>query len=349
MNISINTMVSHSPIPPTQQPVSAVQKQLGDGAEELSFGATATRQPRRRSIGKFNARPRQAKINQVLNLLASQEGGAAMGGRFNRLQRLSKSARSAGDDIDSFMDVNELGPEDRMLLLQQLLNDLDSQGEQATTFYASALAAQQALDEDQGFEIRARMHALEVGLREGMSEAQIGNFQDGYLGMILGSGNCVDALDEILRRFKRQLRRALALLSKVLGDEIDSQWSSCEPGYLQLLRQALYEVGGIANTYDECETLSTRWQEKDALLLDDPTQLTRELVRLAAEPWVVGVKFMTLANKYSKERWRLSFIARLRSVVHGMPYLLFYDEAAQQRTYEAIQQTLDEAADQEPL
>jgi type III secretion system TyeA family effector delivery regulator len=349
MNMSVTPTSGHAFIPQMQQPVASLESQLGKGAEELSFGVTATRQPRRRSIGKFNARPRQGKMNQVLALLAAQESGAAAGGRFSRLQRLGKSARSGRGDIEHFMDVNELSPEDRMLLLQQLLNDMDSQGEQTSTFYASVLAAQQALDEDQGFETRAKMHALEVALREGMSETQTANFQDGYLAMILSSGNCADALDELLRRFKRQLRRALALLSKVLGDEIDSQWSSCEPAYLQLLRQALYEVGGIANTYDDCETLSTRWQEKNALLLDDPTQLTRELVRLAAEPWVVGAKFLTLADKYSNARWRLSFIARLRSVVRAMPYLLFYDEHAQQRTYDAMQQVLDDVADQEPL
>lgn len=346
MNMSINPAAAHIFIPSAPQAAPSADAILGKGAEELSFGVTATRQPRRRSIAKFNPLPRQSKINQVLALM---EAGAATNGRFSRLQRLSKSARAGGGDIELFMEHSELSPEDRMLLLQQLLNDLNSDGDQSSAFYASVVAAQQALDEDKGFEIRARIHALEVALREGMDEAQTVNFQDGYLGMILSSGNCADALDSLLRKFKRQLRRALALLNKVLGDEIDAQWSSCEPAYLQLLRQALYEVGGIANTYDDCETLSARWQEKGALLHDDPTQLTCELVRLAAEPWVVGAKFLTLANKYSDPRWQLPFIGRVRAVVHAMPYLLFYDEAAQQRIYEAIQQTLDDVADKELL
>ncbi|RXZ38780.1 hypothetical protein D9O50_04585 [Oxalobacteraceae bacterium CAVE-383] len=346
MNMSVNPAAASVFIPQAPQSAPSADAILGKGAEELSFGIAAPRQTQRRSIARFNPRPRQNKINQVLALL---EAGATANPRYGRLQRLGKSAKSSSQDIEQFMESNELSPEDRILLLQQLLNDMDSQGEQASVFYQSVLAAQQALDEDQGFELRAKIHALEVALREGMSETQTANFQEGYLGLILSSGHCADALDEILRRFKRQLRLALALLSKVLGDEIDSQWSSCEPAYLQLLRQALYEVGGIANTYDDCETLAARWQEKEALLLDDPVQLTRELVRLAAEPWTPGAKFLAVADRYSSARWRLPFIARIRGIVHAMPYLLFYDEASQQRTLETIQQTFDDLADQEAL
>jgi hypothetical protein len=36
-------------------------------------------------------------------------------------------------------------------------------------------------------------------------------------------------------------------------------------------------------------------------------------------------------------------------VVHAMPYRLFFDEAAQQRVYDAIQQALDDEADKEVL
>lgn len=345
MNMSVNPAAVSLFIP--QTPMTAQPaKSAFEGAEEMTFAAAAPKQTKPRSIKRFTPGPWQAKINQILAML---EAGATTNARYTRLQRLGKSAKSSSMDIEQFMDSNELGPEDRILLLQQLLNDMDSQGEQTSAFYQSVLAAQQAIDEDHGFEIRARMHALEVALREGMDDRETVDFQDGYLGLILSSGSCVDALDEILRRFKHKLRRALALLCKVLGDEIDSQWSCCEPAYLQLLRQSLYEAGGIANTFDDCETLSKRWREKNALLLDDPVQLTRELVRLAAEPWVTGAKFAALMDKYSRRRWRLPFIARIRGVVHGMPYLLFYDEAAQQRTLEAIQQTVDEIAEQEPL
>jgi type III secretion system TyeA family effector delivery regulator len=115
------------------------------------------------------------------------------------------------------------------------------------------------------------------------------------------------------------------------------------------LRQALYEVGGIANTYDDCEALAERWLEKEALLFNDAVQLTRDLVSLSAEPWASGINFRALADKYSAARWRLPFIGRLRNVVHAMPYRLFFDETAQQRVYEAVQQALDEEADKEPL
>jgi type III secretion system TyeA family effector delivery regulator len=333
-------------LPAAQARPPAADAMLGKGAEELSFGITATRQSGRRSVARFTAQPRQAKINQVLALL---EAGATGGGRFARLQRLSKAARSATEDIELFLKRNELSPEDSVLLLQQILNDLDAQGDRTSTFRHRVAAAQQALDEDMGLDIRARIHALEVALQEGMDSKQTQIFQDGYLAMILASGNCATVLDELLRRFHRQLRRALALLVQTLGREIDSHWSSCEPDYLQLLRQALYEVGGIANTYDDCEALAERWLEKEALLFNDAVQLTRDLVSLSAEPWASGIKFRALADKYSAARWRLPFIGRLRNVVHAMPYRLFFDETAQQRVYEAVQQALDEEADKEPL
>jgi type III secretion system TyeA family effector delivery regulator len=337
---SVQFATQAQPLAPTAESI------LGKGAEELSFGVTATRSPGRRNVARFNPQPRQSKINQVLALL---EAGATAGGRFSRLQRLSKAAQSATEDIEPFLKRNGLNPEDGMLLLQQILNDMDAQGDHTSAFRQSVIAAQQALDEDHGFEIRAKMHALEIALQEGMDGAQTADFQDGYLALILSSGNCVAALDELLRRFHRQLRRALALLVRTLGREIDSQWSCCEPDYLQLLRQALYEVGGIANTYDDCEALAARWREKEALLLNDPVQLTRDLVRLSAEPWALGTKFAALADRYSIASHRLPFIGRLRNVVHAMPYLLFFDEAAQQRVYEAVQQALDEEADKEPL
>jgi type III secretion system TyeA family effector delivery regulator len=328
------------------QSAPSAQSMLAKGAEELSFGVTANRKPGLRRITKFNPLPRRDKINQVLALL---EAGATSGARFTRLQRLSKNAQSSTEDIDSFLKQNGLNPEDSMLLLQQILNDLDAQGDHTSAFCQSVIAAQQALDDDMGLEIRARLHSLEIALREGMDQTQTVNYQDGYLALILSSGSCAAALDELLRRFNKRLRSVLALLIKTLGQELDSQWTSCEPGYLQLLRQALYEVGGIANTYDDCEELSARWQDRDALLLDDPVQLTRDLVRVSAEPWAIGMKFTGLADKYSTVPWRLRFIVRLRKLVHAMPYLLFCDEEAQQRVFEAVQQALDDAADKEPL
>lgn len=346
MSVSPHAVTAGYPAAHVRQATPDAASMLGKGAEELSFDVTATRQPGRRSITKFTAQPRQSKINQVLALL---EAGATSGGRFTRLQRLSKAAQSATEDIDLFLKNNGLSPEDSMLVLQQILNDMDSQGDHSSSFRHRVLAVQQALDEDMGLEIRAKIHALEIALMEGMNSAQTLDFQDGYLAMILASGSCATVLDELLRRFHRQLRRALALLIKTLGREIDSQWSSCEPDYLQLLRQALYEVGGIANTYDDCEMLAARWLEKDALLLDDPVQLTRDLVRLSAEAWSSSMKFVNLASRYSIPSWRLPFIGRLRSVVHAMPYRLFFDEAAQQRVYEAVQQALDDEADKEPL
>ncbi|MDB5992465.1 MAG: putative outer protein [Herbaspirillum sp.] len=347
MTMSINAPIAAGQFATQVQAMApTAEAMLGKGAEELSFGITATRQPGRRSVSRFTAQPRQNKISQVLALL---EAGATSGARFTRLQRLSKAAQSATEDIETFLKGNGLSPEDSMLLLQQILNDMDAQGDHSSTLRQSVMAAQQALDEDMGLEIRARLHALEIALQENMDSAQTSNFQDGYLALILTSGNCAAALDELLRRFHRQLRRALALLVRTLGREIDSQWSCCEPDYLQLLRQALYEVGGIANTYDDCETLTARWREKDALLLNDAVQLTRDLVRLAAEPWAIGTKFITLANRYSTTRQRLPFIGRLRNVVHAMPDLLFFDEAAQQRVYEAVQQALDDEANNESL
>jgi type III secretion system TyeA family effector delivery regulator len=347
MNMSVNAPAAAGAFSQQiQLAAPSAQSMLAKGAEELSFGVAANRKPGRRNIARFNPQPRQNKINQVLALL---EAGVTSGARFTRLQRLSKGAQSATEDIDTFLARNGLSPEDNMLLLQQILNDLESQGDHASLFFQSVTAAQQALDDDMGLEIRARIHALEIALREGMDATQTASYQDGYLALILSSGNCAAALDELLRRFNKRLRRVLALLVRTLGQEIDAQWSCCEPAYLQLLRQALSEVGGIANTYDDCEELCARWQEKSALLLEDPVQLTRDLMRLSAEPWAIGMKFTGLADKYSAVHWRLRFIARLRKLVHMMPGLLFYDEAAQQRVFEAVQQALDEAADKESI
>lgn len=339
-------LLPHIPATPVRRQADAAAMLL-DGAEELGFGIAAPRPPGRRAISKFTTYPRRSKLNQVLALLESGAVGAAGAGRYARLQKLSKGAQTSGDDIEVFLKSNGLSPEDSMLLLQQILNDMDAQGEQNPSLRLRVETIQQALDEDQGLEIRARMHALEVSLQEGLDGVQTVNFQDGYLAMILSSGSCALVLDELLRRFHDRLRRALRLLVKTLGREIDSQWASCERDYLHLLRQALYELGGIANTYDDCETLAQRWKEKDALLCDDPVLLTRELVRIAAEPWVGGTRFTSVAEKYSTAPWHLSFLGRLRSIIHGMPYRLFIDEAAQDRVYEAIQRTLDDAAAQE--
>jgi hypothetical protein len=347
MTISIQT-IAPSPafISPLQTQAATAESIMGKAAEELSFGITPNRRTARRSVTRFSPQPRQNKINQVLALL---ESGVTSGARFSRLQRLSKAARSEDGDIDGFLKRYGLDPEDSALLLQQILNDLDMQGDHASVLYHGVIAAQQSLDDDHGLKIRARIHALETALREGMDATQTVDYQDGYLAMILGSGSCITAIDALLRRFKKQIRYAMRLLIKTLGQEIDSQWACCEPEYLHLLRQALYEVGGIANTYDDCETLTIRWEEKKALLIDDPVQLTRDLISLSAEPWAIGMKFTGLADRYTAIRWRLAFIVRLRTVVHAMPERLFFDQAAQQRVFEAVQQAVDDDANNEPF
>lgn len=347
MNMSIHSVPIHIPQPAPAAPMAkSAAAVAADGAEEIGFSVVGSRSPRR-SISRFTPQPRQVKLNKILALL---QNGSNFDGRFMRLQRLSKEARS-GDEIDGFMRRNNLAGEDAMLVLQQIMNDMGSQGqgESSSDLRSQVMAAQQALDEDMGQIIRARLHAMEIALQSGMNSTQTNAFQDGYLAMIVSNGNCAVVLDELLRRFHQQLRRALLLLIQTIGRELDSQWASCEPNYLQLLRQALCEVGGIANTYDECEELMRRWKDHQALRLDDAVQLTRDLVRLAAEPWVVPSKFSMLSDKYSLSRRRLAFLGRLRALVHSMPYRLFVDDDAQQRVYDAIQQALDEEAQREVL
>jgi type III secretion system TyeA family effector delivery regulator len=195
------------------------------------------------------------------------------------------------------------------------------------------------------------MHAFEASLAYGRTAAEARSFRDSYLQIILSGGSLPLVLDDVLRLFRNRLRQALRLLIQTLGEEIDSSWASMEPDYLHLIRQQLHEAGTIANVLDECEKLSARLRDHEAMRLDDAVQLTRDITKVAVQAWPLSMKFTQLAEKYVGPRYRrrLRFLGGTLAIVRGLPDGLFADDAARERLFDAAQEALDQEAEHEEL
>lgn len=348
MNMSIGGATFLPPIPSPAQAGArpSIQSQLSNGAEELTFGRTQDTSRPRREVSK--ALPHSNRFNKVQQVLALMRTASATDLRYGRLQRLARSVISSRGDISLITGRSDLSPEDRMLALQCAFEETATLNDDAVSVQRRIIEAQQALDEDFGEQIRARLHAMEIAISMGESTHDIDNFQTAYLA-VLAQGSCAAMLDEILKHFRKRLRRALKMLTLTLGRELDSNWTSCPAEYLHLIRQMLYETSSIANVLDECETLCSQWEDRQGMRLNDPVEMTRDLVKIAAEPWVVPARFVKMADTFVASPWRLRFLGRVRTWMQNMPDKLFMDDASRTRVAEAIQEALDKEADIEPL
>jgi len=327
-------------------PISA-QSQLSNGAEELTFGRTSSPRNRRQEISK--SLPQHDRLARVKQVLAMMRMSATAEQRYPRIQLLARRAAQAQGDLAAALLEEGASPEECMLALQMALDAEADGAKDDPQLRQRILDAQQSLDEDYGEIIRGRLAALEVSLESNVPPSEIAAFQDGYVALLLGNGSFVGLIDDILKRFQRRLRHALTLMKRALGAELDSHWPSCDPEYLLLLMQMLAEASAISTVLDECEELCEKWHKGSKLNVNDPVQLTRDLLKLSSEPWVTAYRYNKLADAYAASRARAMFLERLRRWTRNMPDRLFYDDAARVRVDEALQEALDKEAGAEDL
>ncbi|MGS0743109.1 TyeA family type III secretion system gatekeeper subunit [Glaciimonas sp. GG7] len=335
-------------------PVNSVRPTSPLGRGEGGIRPNAASGPK--SVQKFTTMARNAALKRGVGLLMR-----APQCRAQRMQLVAMAKRvvsSRGSALDSARKETD-NPTEQMLVLEIASSEMSSDGGE-NDFMQQIRAAQQAIDEEHATQIRAELNAFEASWSFGKTDAEAANFRAGYSSLValaLAGDSLAGSIDEILKRFKKNLRQALTLLLQVAGEELDTQWASCEPEYLHLLRGILYDAASFAMVLDQWEKFFELLRKKNALVRDqveddeDTVKITRELVKIGREKWVVPLKFSSMADRYMRPstHWRLYFLGRVHQTLRKFPDRLFFDDVSRDRTLSAIQEAVDGEAEKEPL
>ena len=330
--------------------VSDEVSSLGDGAEELSLHMAETVEEKHHAEREVEVEepPEVIDAEQIVQMLEEGKNADAQ----EKLQELAEKVLAGREPPrqlagQAFGDVSQ-----QYLGLQYALREGEKRGAASEALEAirDALAD---LEMDSGPQIRAALNTLGAAGEFAADAPQMARFQNAYRDIVLGENTLPKTLALALERFGSQdAGRGLAQLVAALGQDLAAARPSAEPSRLRALTADLYHLQVAVTVLEGCKELAGKLQQGNpqpgggAL---DSQRLMRDLVAVSGEKWVTEARFANLVKQHNVTSLpgRIAFLAGVKAMLHALPVQVFADADNRQSVFNAVQQSLDIAIDEE--
>lgn len=281
---------------------------------------------------------------------AAGSGSAARGARDGGAPQTGRRTRGRQDDELQEIRKTWGNPAHRILALQYIIQMGEREGHPEENLQ-DLRDELEDLELEHGDALRADLNTIGTASENARSKEDVEAFQRTYRDVVLGENTLAQTLDLALERFgDSDFAGGLKRLVQALGQDLAAARPSGDPTRLQSLVQDLYHLSVASTVLDGCRELCQRIdQQRGAPIEGSPVTLMQQMVRLSAEKWVAGSRFTSLSSEFGADLvpTRIQFLTGVKALLRDMPPKVFVDTDQRLTVFQAVQDALDVAIDDE--